>query len=191
MTDKMTNKIKEKVLSYYREIKDRQIELENRYYNYVKNKSYSQIKQMDIILIFWSCIVMSCILQILFVNVWKASNEWTRLEKLTIFYVYCKVGFHMSDYMTEYLFNITKKKEEEEKMSKAGATKENPIDLTNDDEVEQIDTPASAMDKSEEKEEEKEKEEEEEEEESEEEEEPEEILNKLNEEGEIVYEIEI
>jgi hypothetical protein len=133
MVYKMKNikdNIKEKVLFYYREIKDRQTELENRYYNYVKNKSYSQIKQVDLILIFWCCIAMTCILQFLFVNVWKARDEWTRLENLTIFYVYYRVGYHTSDYMTEYLFNITKKKKEEEKMNIPGATKENPIDLT-------------------------------------------------------------
>ena len=149
MVDKMKNikdiedNIKEKVLSYYRDIKDRQIELENRYYNYVKNRSHNQIKKVDLIVAFFLGMILICIINLFFENVWKASDEWTKLENISLLYIYFRVGYHTSDYMTEYLFDIRSKKKREEKMNKPGATKENPIDLTKDEKKEKLDASES------------------------------------------------
>tara|TARA_B100001093_G_scaffold360979_1_gene345691 strand:- start:2363 stop:2926 length:564 start_codon:yes stop_codon:yes gene_type:complete len=187
MADKMKNikdNIKDKVLSYYRDIKDRQIELENRYYNYVKNRSHNQIKQVDLIVTFFLGMILICFINLFFENVWKTNDNWTRLENLSLFYIYYRVSHHICDNMTEYLFDIRSKKKKEEKKNKPGATKENPIDLTKN-----TDKPEKEEEEPEKEEEESEKEEEEPE---KEEKEPEkEIVNKLNEDEEVVYEIEI
>lgn len=163
MVDKMKNikdNIKEKVLFYYRDIKDRQTELENRYYNYVKNRSHNQIKQVDLIVTFFLGITLICFINLFFENVWKTNDNWTRLENVSLFYIYFRAGYFLCDNMTEYLFDIRSKKKREERMNKPGATKENPIDLTKDVEVEHIDASASInkSEKEEEKEEESEKE---------------------------------
>ena len=94
--------IKDKLVIYYDKYKKKQSKLEDIYYDYTKSKSYSKIKQIDVIILFWFSVISAFTLHYSLIYVWKDSNEWTNLEHLTIYYLYYKLGYYICDNTSEY-----------------------------------------------------------------------------------------
>ena len=122
--------IKDKLVIYYDKYKKKQSKLEDIYYDYTKIKSYSKIKQIDVIILFWFSVISAFTLHYSLIYLWKDNNEWTNLEHLTLYYLYYKLGYYICDNTSEYLSKIRSEKQKLEKLKEPGATKENPIDLT-------------------------------------------------------------